>query len=376
MRFWNAERIVLMILVLLLATACEQKPEPIKVGFAAGLTGSHSNMATYGRNGVILAVEEINQAGGIGGRPVELITRDNHQNTVDAARVQQELIDEGVVAILGHMTSTMSSAALPVSNANKVLMLSPTSSTNSLTGIDDYFFRVMSSSRDAITRLSKYLYSGKGLRRVVVLYDKGNEVFSDEWLQGIRAYYRKQGQGIVIPIPFLSSNSLSFAALAEEIVAQKPDGVVLVAAANDAARVCQQLQKKGSKVAVFATMWSMTEEFLRNGGSAVEGVIFCHWFFANYPSLESQEFRDQFKKRFGHVANFASYFSYEAAQVLFTALKKNPNPEMLRETIVGIKTFQGTQGTIVIDAFGDAERKIFLLTVKDGHFQPLDIGTK
>ncbi len=376
MRFWKAERIILMILVLLLATACEQNPEPIKIGFAAGLTGRHSNLATYGRDGVILAVEEINLAGGIGGRPVELITRDNRQDPMEAARVQQELINEGVVAIVGHMTSTMTSAALPVSNANKVLMISPTTSTNSLTGIDDYFFRVMSSNRDAITRLSKYLYNDKKLRRVVVLYDKSNVVFSGEWFQGIQDYYGKQGQGIVIPVPFKSYKSLSFSALAEEIVGYAPDGVVLVAAASDAAQVCQQLQKLGRKIPIFATMWSMTEEFLRNGGSAVEGVIFCHWFVSSYPSFESKEFRSQFEKRFGHPANFASHFSYEAAQVLFTALKKNPNPDMLRETIKGIKTFKGTQGTIVIDAFGDPERKTFLLTVKDGRFHPLDTGTK
>lgn len=368
--------LVLMFMSLILIGACEQKPDPIKIGFVAGLTGRHSNMATDGRDGVILAVEEVNQAGGVNGHPVELVTRDNRLDKEVAAVVHQELIDEGVVAIIGPMTSTMSIAALPVSNANKVLMVSPTSSANSLSNMDDYLFRVMSSSADAISRLAEFMFRDKALRQVVVVYDTSNVVFSKEWLLGIEDYYRKTGQGRVIAIPFISNNELSFSKLAEEILEQDPDGVVLVAAANDAARICQQLKKRDSKAPVFATMWSMTEEFLRNGGNAVEGVIFCHWFIESYPSFTSKAFRSSFEERFGHPANFASHFSYDAAQVIFSALKQDPDPSHLRETIKGIKIFQGTQGDIVINAYGDAQRKIFLLTVKDGRFHPLDDGVE
>lgn len=376
MERWRISYGIVFFLFLVLVSACEQKQEPIKIGFVAGLTGRHSNLATDGRDGVILAVEEVNRAGGIDGRPVELLTRDNRLDTGVAAIVHQELIDEGVIAIVGHMTSTMSIAALPVSNANKVLMMSPTSSTNSLSGIDDYLFRVMSSSEDAITRLSEYLYTDKELRQVVVVYDTSNAKFSEEWLLGIQDYYQKIGQGKVVPVPFISSNELSFAKLAAEVLEQAPDGVVLVAAANDAARICQQLKKQGGRMPLFATMWSMTAEFLRNGGGAVEGVVFCHWFIETYPSFTSKEFRSAFEKRFGYPANFASHFSYEASQVIFAALKKDPDPDHLRETITGIKVFQGTQGDIVINAYGDAQRRIFLLTVKDGRFYPLGDGVE
>jgi branched-chain amino acid transport system substrate-binding protein len=73
---------------------CEKKKEPIKVGFVGGLTGRLSDLGSGGRNGVMLAVEEINNAGGISGRPVELITKDDKQDPEVAVKVDKELIDE------------------------------------------------------------------------------------------------------------------------------------------------------------------------------------------------------------------------------------------------------------------------------------------
>jgi branched-chain amino acid transport system substrate-binding protein len=361
----------LLILVMLCA-GCEQNKSPLKIGFAGGLTGRHSDLATASRNGVILAVEEVNSRGGVQGRRVELIVKDNEQNAVVARKVHQELIDQGVVAIVGHMTSAMSSAALPVSNQNKVLMISPTTATNSLTGIDDYFFRVMSPSRKAIRYFAEYLYQDRGLRRVAVVYDESNAAFSAEWLNFITAYYVTAGEGEVVPVPFTSSKDLRFSELAKETLGYKPDGVVLVAASNDAARICQQLQKQDATIPLFATMWSMTEDFLRNGGLAVEGVVFCHWFTEDFPSPRSETFRRHFEQRFGHPPNFASNFAYEATYVLLTALKKNPDPKVLRQTILETQPFHGTQGEIVFDAFGDPKRKIFMLTVENGRFRSLE----
>ena len=116
-------------------TGCDNN-KPIKVGFVGGLTGRLSDLGIAGRNGVIMAIEEINKAGGINKRPIELITKDDKQDPEVAVNVDKELIDEGVVAIIGHMTSAMSIAALPLINKKQILMISPTTSTNKLFGIE------------------------------------------------------------------------------------------------------------------------------------------------------------------------------------------------------------------------------------------------
>ena len=121
--------------------SCEMK-EPVKIGYAGGLTGRVADLGIAGRDGVILAVEEINSAGGINGREVKLLVKDDKQDAETAVNVNEELIQQGVAAIIGHMTSSMSKAGVKAINDKKVFMLSPTTSTNELTGLDDYFFRL------------------------------------------------------------------------------------------------------------------------------------------------------------------------------------------------------------------------------------------
>ena len=172
----------ILILAILVSTAigCEKKENPIKVGFVGGLTGRLSDLGTTGRNGVILAVEEINSRGGINGRPVELITKDDQQNPEVALRVDRELVDEGVVAIIGHMTSSMSMVAMPFVNKRKVLMISPTTSTNKATGIDDYFIRMMPPNKSETDHLARHAFKVMGLKKMAAIYDLSNRAYTEE----------------------------------------------------------------------------------------------------------------------------------------------------------------------------------------------------
>ncbi|CAG0964133.1 partial Leucine-, isoleucine-, valine-, threonine-, and alanine-binding protein, partial [Anaerolineae bacterium] len=115
---------------------------PIRVGFVAQLTGVQAELGVQERNGVQLAVEEINAAGGIAGRPIELIVQDDLGTPEGAQAADRELIGAGVVAIVGHATSAQTISGLAVTNPARIVMLSPTATTPELSGLDDYFFRI------------------------------------------------------------------------------------------------------------------------------------------------------------------------------------------------------------------------------------------
>lgn len=171
----------MMLTIMILMTAlggCENK-KPIKVGFVGCLTGRLSDLGTAGRNGAILAVEQINEAGGINGRPVELIVKDDKQDPEVAVQVDQELIEEGVAAIIGHMTSAMSMVAVPLMNKEKMLMISPTTSTNKLTGIDDYFLRITPPSKIQTDHLAGHAFNVMELRKMAGVYDLSNRAFAE-----------------------------------------------------------------------------------------------------------------------------------------------------------------------------------------------------
>ncbi len=113
--------ICFLALIAFVIAGCDDK-KPVRIGFAGGLTGRVSALGTAGRDGVVLAVEEINSRGGLNGRPVELVVRDDKQEPEPALAVDRELIDEGAAAIIGHMTSSMTLAVQELVNKEKILI--------------------------------------------------------------------------------------------------------------------------------------------------------------------------------------------------------------------------------------------------------------
>jgi len=264
----------------------------------------------------------------------------------------------------------MSRATVGLINERKVLMISPTTATSELTGRDDYFVRVIAESRSAVEYLAQYMIRHKGLRRIAVVYDVSNKAYSEEWYTVLEN--AGGGEAHVEPFPSEFGSTATISDIVARVLESRPEGVVVVAAALDAALFCQQLRKEGSPVPVFSPMWAMTDDFLRHGGRAVEGVTFVHWYNKDYVGAQTEDFRRAYRERFHVQPDFAAQFAYEAARVLFLALAVDDDPAQIKATIVSRGTFPGLQGDIVIDRYGDAERKVFLLTVSDGRFLPLE----
>lgn len=364
-------RLALLILVSLVSAAigCEKKENPIKVGFVGGLTGRLSDLGTAGRNSVILAVEEINSRGGVNGRPVELIIKDDKQDPDVALRVDRELVNEGVVAIIGHMTSTMSMAVLPFINKEKVLMISPTTSTNKVTGIDDYFIRVISPNKSETDHLVRHAFKVMGLRKMAGVYDLSNRAYTEGYLNNFRDEFQALGGKVSHVKTFTSGRDVDFVKLADSLLKPAPDGVLIVTGGPDAAMISQRIRVTGSKVPIITCGWAMTADFIHDGGPAVEGVVFSQLLNRGSRHKAYLEFRKRFEERFGEEPNFAAAHGYEAAHALFRALSENADAEELKAAILQQDMFEGVQGDFKVDKYGDPQRKRFLITVENGQFK-------
>jgi branched-chain amino acid transport system substrate-binding protein len=233
-------------IILLAAPDGSAQGNSYKIGFVGGLTGRSSDLGIQGRNGVILAIEEINAQGGIKGRPLQLITKDDKQDPQTAVKVDGELIDAGVVAIIGHMTSTMSEAALPLVNRRKMLMISPTSSANALTGIDDYFLRVISPSRQLTDHQAAYGFKDMKLRRVAAVYDLSNRAYSEEVIANFKSEFERLGGKVSSLNTFTAGTDVNFRNLVRKILHGRPDGILISAGAVDTAMICQHIRMTGT----------------------------------------------------------------------------------------------------------------------------------
>jgi branched-chain amino acid transport system substrate-binding protein len=341
------------------------RPEPIRIGMVTGLTGRHYDLGVSSRNGATLAVEEQNAAGGIGGRPLELLVRDDAQDPSTARAAVEELVQAGVVALVGHATSAMAEATLPLVDRARVLMVSPTVSSSAFEGKDDWFVMLYPSTAVAARVLAAYAERAGLARRFAIVYDLSNRNFTQSWHDHFSRELAARGGGVVASITFTSGQVASYGDLVERALAARPDSLLVAANALDCASIAQQLRKRSADVALFGTEWGFTVDVLAHGGRAVEGARFTQKVDLTGDDAAVVRFRDAYRARFNRSPDFAAVMAYEAVQVLADGLRRDPTREGLRAQILD-HAFQGLQETIRIDRNGDTERRHFLMTIRDG----------
>jgi len=346
--------------------ACGQK-EPLRIGFIAGTSGRVADLGVGGRNGVTLAVELRNAAGGINGRKIKLVVKDDRQEPERARAAAKELIDQKVTAILGPMTSSMAMQVVPLGNQHRIVVLGGTVTTNQLTGKDDYFFRVLAPTRKFASANAGYQIK-RGLKRFAVTYDLRNRAYTESWLTDYKHAVERDGGRVVIKVAFKSSNDVPFGDIAEKLLSAKPDCIVLISNSVDAANLVQQIRKRNRKITISTSEWAGTERFIQLAGRAAEGVVLGQYLDRYGTQPNFIEFKNRYIKRFGREPGYPALVSYNAANALFEAIARQRDGESVKQTLLRIGTFDGLQEPIVFDRFGDASSRPFLVSVKHGKF--------
>jgi branched-chain amino acid transport system substrate-binding protein len=363
--------IVLIGVISLINLSCS-KSQPLKIGFVGGLTGRVADLGVAGRDAVILAVDEKNHAGGINGRNVQLIIKDDRQDAESAKQAVRELIREQVAAIIGPMTSSMAVVMQPLIDAARVVTISPTVKTNQLSARDDYFLRVTTPLSKNSEQIAAYAVQRRDLKKFAVVYDVSNRAFTETWLDYFTRQLVDYGGQIVLAEAFTSQPDVHFLPIAKRVIQANPDAVLLLSSAIDTALLAQQIRKMGSQVPLFSSEWAFTTDLISFGGHAVDGMMSLHSFNANSKEPRYLSFKARFVERFGYEPSFATALAYDAAVFLFAGLARNADPDTLKGTLLSIGAFPGLQSTITIDRYGDVERRLFLTVVKDGHFKVIE----
>lgn len=350
-----------------------RRDDSLKIGYLGTLTGRHSDLGVAGRDGAVFAVEEINRAGGINGRRLELVIRDDEGKAERAQAAVQELIATGVTAIVGPMTSSMAMATVPLVNGSPVIMVSPTVSTGELSGKDDNFLRIYPTNALKTQQLAAYARKNLGLSRLSVVYDLSNRAYTEDWQRVFTSQFTALGGAVISTVTFDASRQADYLAVARSLLAEKPEGVLILAGAVDTAMICQQIRKHDASTVLFATEWSSTPELLVHGGSAVEGIAYSQNFIRDDDSPSFVEFCRSYEARFGQTPDFGAVYAYQSVHVIGRGLASSRGKGDLKGAILGIGTFTGLQGDFSIDRFGDADRKPFLMTVRQGAFKRMEV---
>lgn len=360
------------LLVFAILTGCKPS-EPIRIGFVAGISGRVADLGVTGRDAAQLAVEACNQKGGVAGRKILLVVKDDQQQPEVAKQVVRELLNGGVSAIVGPMTSDMGKAIAPIVNEAKVLMVSPTVTTEALTGLDDYFFRVTATTRHFASRNASYQIKAGRMHRLAAAYDLGNKSFTENWLANFKAAFHEGGGEILRAVGFEVSDDTTFLRIAQELLALQPDGILIVANSMDSALLCQQIRKLDTKIEITLADWGATERLLEMGGKAVEGVTVVQTFDRHSTAPRYLAFRETYLERFHREPGFAGVYTYDAVNVVLEGIANREHGRSLKESVLAIRQFEGLQSRFSFDEFGDVKRPhASISTVRNGQFVVLE----
>jgi branched-chain amino acid transport system substrate-binding protein len=344
--------------------------KPLLVGVAATLTGNNAELGIQTRNGVALALEDFNARGGIEGRPVKLVIKDDQSTPEGAVAAATFLLEQGVCAIVGHSTSAQTMAGLKVTDPAGTVMISPTASTTALSGKDDFFFRVVDVSATRAEILGRNIHDNRGCATISFVYDTVNRPFTQSFVDAVRKGFENAGGKVLDSLPFDSGADPDFLAITERLGQTAPEAVCIVASDINTALVSQRIRLAELDAQLFTSSLAFTPRLLSHGGSAVEGISTIQSLWVNEDNPAYFSYMERYRETYGERAAFGAVFGYEAGMILFEALKETGGRggEPLKQALLGLEPRRVLTETISFDAYGDVSRPYSLLRVRNGKF--------
>jgi len=353
----------LIVILSILWLTFSQKRQPIKIGLSVTLTGLYPDLGREIRDGALLAIQMINEEGGVKGKPLKLIIKDNKYNIEQAKKNYEELVKEGVIAVLGPATSTTAKALLPLINEKRVLSIAPTPSSTELAGLDDYMIRLRTTNKDDAEVLAKHLTKKIKSKKIVIVYDVLNTVYAVDFAQNFMQHFGKDVKFFLIPF---QEGESDIKELSKKILSYSPDAVLLITEVYNTALTIQNLGILKPDLILISSPWSKFQRLIENGGRRIEGLLSCDSFDVDYKGEVYQKFKKRFIDRFGYEPEMGAILSFESVMIIKQAVERGATRENIKELIIKTGKFQGLQGEIVIDKFGDRVIKPFVVKVENG----------
>lgn len=323
-----------------------------------------------------LAVREINAAGGVGGRQLQLEVEDDSAQTTRAIAIAVRLRDNpDVIAVVGHLTSgtTIAAADIYNSGSNPVVEISPSASNPDLTGIGRYTFRVCATDLVHGVALARFAYQKLGARNAAVLY------LNDDYGRGILVtfsdQFRRLGGAIDERDPYLGSTS-DFGPYLERIQRAGRAQVLMVAGDRaSAAVVLRQARQRGITLPV---MGGDALSGIQSEGAVAEGVHLTSNYLPERPGQKNAVFvRAYAAANNGELPDHRGGGAYDAIYLIKQAIEEGgTSRRAVRNALAAIdnaRPFEGVTGRIAFDSRGDVPDKTVVVgVVREGRIVPAD----
>ncbi len=355
----------------------QQQPEEILIGEYGSLTGTTATFGISTRNGIAMAVDEVNQAGGIFGKKIRVIVEDDQGKPEEAQTVVTKLVNKDrVIAVLGEVASSRSLAAAPVCQQNRIPMITPSSTNPRVTQVGDYIFRVCFIDPFQGLVMAKFASNSLKIKNVAVLRDIKNDYsvgLADVFVEN----FTKLG-GAIVSDESYSEGDTDFSAQLTSIKSKNPQAIYVPGYYTEVGLIARQARKLGIPVPLIGGDGWDSPKLWEIGGEALNDCFYSNHYSVDDPSPAIQKFVAGYKTRNNdQVPDAIAALAYDAARILFDAWRRAGSTEgpKVRDALAQTKEFPGVTGKITLDANRNAVKPAVVLRVKNGKLEYVETIT-
>ncbi len=325
--------------------------------------------------GIDLAVSQINEAGGVMGKKLKVIPRDDEASVNKGMIIAQEFADNpNVVAVIGHINSYISIPASATYQFAGILMFTPGSNATKLTDQGfDYVFRGVPSNQ----QIGKYLVGyarSQGYKNIMIYY------IGDEYGRDTANHFEKNAYfndiNIVDRRSYFAFNDDYLEVLETWQTLHKFDAIFLIGPLPTSGTIIKKARALGLDVPIFGGTAMDTIELINVAGKASEGTAVISMYFANDPRPENKAFYTAYMQRYGEPPDTGAAMGYDSVTVLVEAIEQGKSivPADIAKTMRKLESHTGVTGLFTFDKKGDRiNQSIRLKVVRDGKFEYMPI---
>lgn len=343
--------------------------DTIKVGVNLELTGTVAAYGNAENNGVKLAVQEINKAGGVDGKKIELVTKDNKSENAEASTAATNLaIQSQVNAMIGPATSGAVAAASLNAQKTGVPLLTPSGTQDDLTldtvdGVKKYVFRTTFQDSFQGQVLAQYAYSNLNAKKVVLYYDN-----SSDYAKGIAEEFKKKYQGDIVTTATFASGDKDFQSALTKIKNLDYDAIVMPGYYTETGIITKQARDMGISVPILGPDGFNDDSFADLAGKANANSVYYVSGYSTKTALsdKANDFIKAYKAKYGSEPNMFAALSYDSVYMIAKAAEGAKTSIDIANNLAKLKDFDGVTGKMTIDKKHNPIKTALMVIMKDG----------
>ncbi len=340
------------------------------IGFFGDLTGPTFNFGLSAKNGVLMAADEINLAGGINGHKIDIVIEDDKGSPEQAALVTGNLIDRyKVIAIIGAGASGNSQAAAPKAQSAHVPLIAPSSTNPAVTQAGDYIFRACFIDKFQGEVMAKFAVKSLKAKRAAIMLD-----FTSPYSRGLTEFFEfgfaRLGGEIVAKQSYAQGDA-DYRGQLSAIKAANPEVIYIPGYYGDVAIIARQARQLGLTVPLLGADGWDAPELWELGGDALNDSYISNHYSADDPAETIQKFVQEYRQRYGNLTPDAhAALAYDALRFLAEAIQRAGTTEgqKLRDSLAETKNFAGVTGIISMDRERNAVKPAVILKLLDTRY--------